>query len=84
MGAGFRLVERTLAEVDTGFAILEMRVAKRGVESDIVSDKRESIVKQLNGMIYRIATPAPCFVPGPEITFVRLQVADSGASNSEP
>ena len=27
-------------------------------------------------MIYRIAPPAPCFVPGPEITFVRVQVAD--------
>ena len=76
MGAGFRLVERTLAEVDAGFAILEMRVTKRGVEPDIVSDNREPIVKQLNGMIYRIPPPAPCFVPGPEITFVRVQVAD--------
>ena len=76
MGAGFRLVERTLAEVDPSFAILEMRVTERGIESDIVSDNGQSIVKQLNGMIYRIAPPAPCFVPGPEITFVRVQVAD--------
>ena len=76
MRASFRLVERTLAEVDAGFAILEMRVTKRGVESDIVSDNRESIVKQLNGMFYRIAPPAPCFVPGPEITLVRVHVDD--------
>jgi hypothetical protein len=33
-------------------------------------------VQELDGMIDGIAPPAPGFVPGPEITFVRVQVAD--------